>query len=89
METDKGTAEDMAKTKRKARAKRTLRKALTKKPDVWTLLYRLIHEYSEAAIVESWKGGGDPSEYEIKDMRLKIARMELTNHIERIKAEHT
>lgn len=63
--------------------------AVTKKPDNWETLYTRINAYVEAAIAESWKGGGDPSDIEIHEMRLKITRMELTNHIERIKAEHT
>lgn len=58
-----------------------------KKADQWTVLVRLIQEYAEACIVESWKGGGDPAEYDVKELQLKLARAQLNNQIARLKAD--
>ena len=60
-----------------------------KKPDMWELLKGRIQEYTEAAIAESWKGGGDPADIEVHELRLKITWLELCNHIARMKEELT
>lgn len=57
--------------------------------DPWDALLRLIGRYSEAAISDSWKGGGDPADVETIKLRLKLARMELIGHIEKMKRELT
>lgn len=54
----------------------------------WDRLFTLINEYTEAAIGESWKGGGDPAEFEIHELRLKLAQSTLNYHIEMMKAKH-
>lgn len=59
------------------------------KPDMWEILKGRIQEYTEAAIAESWKGGGDPNDTEIHELRLKITWLELCNHIVRMKEELT
>lgn len=59
------------------------------KPDMWELLKGRIQEYTEAAIAESWKGGGDPADTEIHELRLKLTWIELCNHIARMKEELT
>ena len=62
-------------------------KPAAKKPDVWATLYERINAYTDAAIGESWKGGGDPNDVEVHELRLKLTQVELSNHIERMKAE--
>lgn len=76
-----------SKTKKQAKTLAAATRKPPKRADMWTRLVRLIGAYTEAAIVESWKGGGDPEEYEIKELRLKLARLELNNHIAFMKRE--
>lgn len=59
------------------------------KPDMWELLKGRIQEYTEVAVAESWKGGGDPADMEIHELRLKLTWIELCNHIARMKEELT
>lgn len=76
--------------KRAAKAKPTaVAKKLKAPADPWDALLRLIGRYSEAAISDSWKGGGDPADVETIKLRLKLARMELIGHIEKMKRELT
>lgn len=53
----------------------------------WFVLGQLINAYIEAAIEDSWKGGGDPNDYDVKELRLKLARMELSNHMANMERE--
>lgn len=78
-----------AKTKRQAKTLAAATRKAKPKLDMWDLLYARIHQYTEAAIAESWKGGGDPADMEIMELHLKLARLELTNHIARMKEELT
>ena len=57
------------------------------KPDPWGLLNHLINVYVEAAIEDSWKGGGNTEDYDVKELREKLARMKLTSHIEKMQRE--
>jgi hypothetical protein len=63
--------------------------AAAKKLDPWETLKGRIQEYTEAAIAESWKGGGDPSDIEIHELRLRLTWIELCNHIARMKESFT
>lgn len=51
---------------------------------LWTELRQLIASYAEAAIAESWKGGGDPEEIPILEMELAIAKQKIENHLKRM-----
>jgi hypothetical protein len=44
-------------------------------------LTRLIRNYTNAAIAESWAGGGDPADVDTLKLKLKLARLELNTHI--------
>jgi hypothetical protein len=54
---------------------------------VYARLSKLIAEYVDAAIAESWKGGGDPAEIEVLEARMNIARLELNVHMEKMQRE--
>lgn len=47
-------------------------------------LRTLIGEYRDAAVAESWKGGGDPAEMPVFEALLKLAETKLDAHIERM-----
>jgi hypothetical protein len=80
---------DEAMRKEAAARKRKANKAKSKKPDMWARLVRLISAYTTAAIEEPWKGGGDPEEFETKELRLALARAELNTHLAQMKRELT
>jgi hypothetical protein len=52
------------------------------KADPWAILNQLIMAYAEAAIADSRKGGGDPADFEVIELREKLARAELASHLE-------
>jgi len=52
-----------------------------KKPDDWGNLRKLIAGYVEAAIADSWKGGGDPADIDVKEAMLELTRAKLEAHI--------
>lgn len=43
-----------------------------KKQTDWDKLRKLIREFTEAAIEDSWKGGGDPESYAEIELHLKL-----------------
>lgn len=47
-------------------------------------LARLIERYAEAAIADSWKGGGYPAVYGVIQAELKLARAKLHARLNRI-----
>jgi hypothetical protein len=57
--------------------------------DQWAELMRRIEEYRDAAIAESWKGGGDPVDVPAIDAQLQLAEALLNSHIEKMKRELT
>lgn len=63
------------------------RKHKAAKPNPWETLGALIEQYRDAAIGESWKGGGDPADVEIMEARLTLARAELNGHIQQMQRE--
>lgn len=84
----KNANKKLAKARRALREARAARAAtLVAKHDPWDTLTRLIDQYVGAAIQESWEGGGDPSDLEILEARLTLARAEMNQHIERMKRE--
>lgn len=54
---------------------------------LWDTLTALIAQYRDAAIDESWKGGGDPADVEIMEARLILAQAELSGHIQQMRRE--
>lgn len=80
------TREERARKRAKAKAAKATR--ATMQAD-WLLLGKLIAAYVDAAVAESWKGGGDPDGVEILELRFKIANMELNNHIKRMQEWNT
>jgi hypothetical protein len=50
-------------------------------------LTALVAAYAEAAIADSWKGGGDPAEFDVLEARLALARAELNAHMEVMRRE--
>lgn len=71
-----------------AKKRKESKRATKPKRTDWDRLFTLINEYTEAAIGESWKGGGDPAEFEIHELRLKLARSTLNYHIGMMKAKY-
>lgn len=53
-------------------------------PNLWEVLMALIQEYTEAAIQESWKGGGDPADIPILEAELELSRSKLNRHMEKM-----
>jgi hypothetical protein len=47
-------------------------------------LRTLIGDFAQAAIAESWKGGGDPAEMPVFEAQLKLAEIKLDSHIKRM-----
>lgn len=47
-------------------------------------LKKLIQDYADCQEIDSWKGGGDPDDYEIKAENLKKAREKLYAFIKSI-----
>ena len=47
-------------------------------------LHNLIHEYTDHAIAESWKGGGDPADIPVLEAQLELARTKLERHIDKV-----
>lgn len=64
-------------------------KRTKKKPDLWAELQQFIANYVDAAIADSWKGGGDPADCEVIEARFKLAHLELQAHIEKMHREYT
>lgn len=81
--------DEIRERKEAAKKKRVLKTKAPVKADPWKVLFSLISDYVEAAIADSWKGGGDPADFEIHELQLKLARITLTNHIVRMKQELT
>lgn len=54
---------------------------------VWDQLRARISDYTEAAIEDSWKGDGDPADFDLKELRCKLALMELNSHISKMERE--
>lgn len=63
-------------------------KAKKSKVDPWKKLGELIAAYVDAAIADSWKGGGDPADYEVVEARFKLAHLELQSHLEKMQREY-
>lgn len=64
------------------------KKSGPKKPaDSWETLRELIAEYAEAYVADSWKGGGDPADFEVIEARLKLQTALLSAHIEKMERE--
>lgn len=53
----------------------------------WNTLRKLIREYAEACVVDSWKGGGDPVDYTGIELRLELQTALLNAHIEKLERE--
>lgn len=53
--------------------------------DPWEILQRLIADLVLAAIAKSWKGGGDPADFDAIEARLATAKRELLHHIAALK----
>lgn len=56
-------------------------------PNPWDVLLELIGDYRDAAIAESWKGGGDPEDIEVLELQLSLSTAKLNSHIEKMKRE--
>jgi hypothetical protein len=54
---------------------------------MWEVLSGLIKNHVEAQIADSWKGGGDPADYELCEVAAKYAELQLQRHIEEIRKE--
>lgn len=52
-----------------------------KAPDPWRILNQLIANYRDAAIADSWSGGGDPDDVDLLRTRRECAHLELDSHI--------
>lgn len=54
---------------------------------LWAELIHMIDNYAVASIAESWKGGGDPQDVDVLEMRLKLTRLELEAHIAKMRRD--
>lgn len=72
-------------------ARKKKSKASTKvkpsKSDQWQTLSKLINHYLECGIADSWKGGGDPADMDMIELRFKIAHAELNAHMTRMQRD--
>lgn len=53
------------------------------KPSTASKLRKLIQDYADAQEIDSWKGGGDPSEYDVKEEEFREAKKKLFDFIKR------
>lgn len=56
-------------------------------PVWWDQLEQLIIQYRDAAIAESWKGGGDPADIKVTELNLQLSELKLSAHIEKMKRD--
>jgi hypothetical protein len=63
------------------------KKAKPKPPNDWEVLADLVQKYADAQEAESWKGGGDPNDIEVLELRLKLARVEMESHVAKMRRE--
>lgn len=54
------------------------------KPNQKAALWRRIEDYAAAMVADSWKGAGDPEDYESLVRGLEEAKNELSNYIEKL-----
>lgn len=54
------------------------------KPNQKAALWRKIEDYAAAMVADSWKGAGDPEDYESLVGNLEEAKNELNNYIEKL-----
>ena len=54
-------------------------------PDPFARLVRLIQQYAAASVAESWKGGGDPDDIPVLEMRLRLTRAEVNAELARLR----
>lgn len=54
------------------------------KPNQKAALWRKIEDYAAAMAADSWKGAGDPEDYESLVCGLEEAKNELSNYIEKL-----
>jgi hypothetical protein len=55
----------------------------------WDQLRERIVEYAEAYVADSWKGGGDPSDYREIELALQLETEKLNNHIRRMEEKYS
>lgn len=55
--------------------------------DRWHALVRMIQEYADAQEADSWKGGSDPEDMPVREAELKLARIQLQRHIEKMRSD--
>ncbi len=65
------------------------KQAAPKSNPLFQELTRLIADYAQASVDESWKGGGDPADVEIIELELELARAKLNAHLEKMRRELT
>lgn len=56
-------------------------------PNKWEVLTALIQDYADAAVAESWKGGGDPADCEVLELQLELARKKVLAQLEKMQRE--
>ena len=54
------------------------------KPNQKAALWRKIEDYAAAMVADSWKGAGDPEDYESLVDNPEEAKNELSNYIEKL-----
>jgi hypothetical protein len=64
------------------------KKKVAKVDKLWEELGHRIKVYAFAAIAEAEKGGGDPADYEVLELRLQLAQTELNAHIIKMRREY-
>lgn len=51
----------------------------------WDVLMEHIEIYKEAAIKESWSGGGDPTDVPLLEAELELATLKLEKHVQQMR----
>jgi hypothetical protein len=57
------------------------------KATVWELLREQIGDYVDAAIEDSWKGGGDPTDRDVIEATFKLEEAKLSALIDKLERE--
>mgnify|MGYP001256503530 CR=1 FL=1 len=65
-----------------------MKRKTQKKSSVWVELLRRIESYKDAAVAESWKGGGDPADVEVLELNLKLTEAQVRQHLEVMRREY-
>jgi hypothetical protein len=70
------------------RNKNKKEKIITTINEEFSILRQLIGEYKDAAIADSWKGGGDREDITVLECELALALAKLDSHINKMERDY-